>query len=163
MHNTLTDLKNKTKECSYCLIEIYHRLNNQEHFIIIHLDKVLTNPEEKKRVLIVEDDVIISLVIENMVKELGHDVVGKATTGEEAIKLAVTHSPDLLLMDIRLKGEMDGIEAVTEIKQKIKTSVIYLTGNSDRVNYERARETEFIDLITKPFTISDLTRSLNLV
>lgn len=123
----------------------------------------MTNPEEKKRVLIVEDDVIISLVIENMIKELGHDVVGKATTGEEAIKLAVTHSPDLLLMDIRLKGEMDGIEAVTEIKQKIKTSVIYLTGNSDRVNYERARETEFIDLITKPFTISDLTRSLNLV
>jgi CheY-like chemotaxis protein len=106
---------------------------------------------------------IISLVIENMVKELGHDVVGKATTGDEAIKLAVTHSPDLLLMDIRLKGEMDGIEAVTAIKQKIKTSVIYLTGNSDRVNYERARETEFIDLITKPFTISDLTRSLNLV
>jgi CheY-like chemotaxis protein len=123
----------------------------------------LTNPEEKKRVLIVEDDMIISLVIENMVKELGHDVVGKATTGDEAIKLAVTHSPDLLLMDIRLKGEMDGIEAVTEIKQKIETSVIYLTGNSDRVNYERARETEFIDLITKPFTISDLTRSLNLV
>ena len=110
-----------------------------------------------------EDDMIISLVIENMVKELGHDVVGKATTGDEAIKLAVTHSPDLLLMDIRLKGEMDGIEAVTEIKQKIETSVIYLTGNSDRVNYERARETEFIDLITKPFTISDLTRSLNLV
>lgn len=123
----------------------------------------MTNPEEKKRVLIVEDDMIISLVIENMVKELGHDVVGKATTGDEAIKLAVTHSPDLLLMDIRLKGEMDGIEAVTEIKQKIETSVIYLTGNSDRVNYERARETEFIDLITKPFTISDLTRSLNLV
>ncbi len=123
----------------------------------------MTHPEEKKRVLIVEDDMIISLVIENMVKELGHDVVGKATTGDEAIKLAVTHSPDLLLMDIRLKGEMDGIEAVTEIKQKIETSVIYLTGNSDRVNYERARETEFIDLITKPFTISDLTRSLNLV
>lgn len=123
----------------------------------------MTNPEEKKRVLIVEDDMIISLVIENMVKELGHDVVGKATTGDEAIKLAVAHSPNLLLMDIRLKGEMDGIEAVTEIKQKIKTSVIYLTGNSDRVNYERARETEFIDLITKPFTISDLTRSLNLV
>ena len=65
----------------------------------------MTNPEEKKRVLIVEDDMIISLVIENMVKELGHDVVGKATTGDEAIKLAVTHSPDLLLMDIRLKGE----------------------------------------------------------
>lgn len=118
---------------------------------------------QTKRVLIVEDDMIISLVIENMVKELGHEVVGKATSGEEAIKLAVEHVPDLVLMDIRLKGEMDGIEAVTIIKEKISTSVIYLTGNSDRVNYDRARETDFIDLITKPFTISDLTKSLELV
>ena len=117
----------------------------------------------KKRVLIVEDDMIISLVIENMVKELGHEVVGKATSGEDAINLATEHQPDLVLMDIRLKGEMDGIEAVTAIKEKIKTSVIYLTGNSDRVNYDRARETDFIDLITKPFTISDLTKSLELV
>jgi len=123
----------------------------------------LTDLEGKKRVLIVEDDMIISLVIENMVKELGHEVVGKATSGDDAIRLASEQSPDLVLMDIRLKGEMDGIEAVTEIKRQINTSVIYLTGNSDRVNYERARETEFIDLITKPFTISDLTRSLELV
>ncbi len=123
----------------------------------------MTELEDKKRVLIVEDDMIISLVIENMVKELGHEVVGKATSGDEAIRLASDESPDLVLMDIRLKGEMDGIEAVTEIKQNINTSVIYLTGNSDRVNYERARETEFIDLITKPFTISDLTRSLDLI
>ena len=116
-----------------------------------------------KRVLIVEDDMIISLVIENMVKELGHEVVGKATSGDDAIKLATEHSPDLVLMDIRLKGEMDGIQAVTEINERINTSVIYLTGNSDRVNYDRAKETDFIDLITKPFTISDLTKSMELV
>lgn len=119
--------------------------------------------EKKKRVLIVEDDMIISLVIENMVKELGHEVVGKATSGEDAITLATDHNPDLVLMDIRLKGDMDGIEAVTAIKEKIKTSVIYLTGNSDRVNYDRAKETDFIDLITKPFTISDLTKSMEQV
>lgn len=118
---------------------------------------------KNKRVLIVEDDMIISLVIENMVKELGHEVVGKATSGEEAIRLAKEHNPDLLLMDIRLKGEMDGIEAVTIIKENMDTAVIYLTGNSDSVNYDRARETDFVDLITKPFTISDLTKSLELV
>lgn len=117
----------------------------------------------KKRVLIVEDDMIISLVIENMVKELGHEVIGKATSGSEAIDIALENAPDLILMDIRLKGEMDGIEAVTHIKEKINTAVIYLTGNSDRVNYDRARATNFIDLITKPFTISDLTKSLELV
>ncbi len=113
--------------------------------------------------LIVEDDMIISLVIENMVKELGHDVVGKAISGEEAINLATENEPDLVLMDIRLKGEMDGIEAVIAIKEKIDTSVIYLTGNSDRVNYDRAKATEFTDLITKPFTLADLTKSLELI
>lgn len=118
---------------------------------------------KQKRVLIVEDDMIISLVIENMVKELGHEVIGKATSGSEAIEIALENTPDLILMDIRLKGEMDGIEAVTQIKEKINTAVIYLTGNSDRVNYDRARATNFIDLITKPFTISDLTKSLELV
>ena len=116
-----------------------------------------------KKVLIVEDDMIISLVIENMIQELGHEVVAKAASGEEAISLATQFNPDLVLMDIRLKGEMDGIEAVTAIKEKIQTAVIYLTGNSDRVNYDRARATDFIDLITKPFTISDLTKSLELV
>ncbi len=119
--------------------------------------------EKQKKVLIVEDDMIISLVIENMVKELGHSVVGKATSGEEAINLALENKPDLVLMDIRLKGEMDGIQAVTAIKEKIDTSVIYLTGNSDRVNYDRAKETDFIDLITKPFTITDLTKSMEQV
>ena len=116
-----------------------------------------------KRVLIVEDDMIISLVIENMVKELGHEVVGKATSGSDAIELALENKPDLILMDIRLKGEMDGIEAVKEIKENITTSVIYLTGNSDRVNYDRAKATECVDLITKPFTINDLTKSFELV
>ncbi len=106
---------------------------------------------------------IISLVIENMVKELGHEIVGKAVSGTEAIELATKHSPDLILMDIRLKGEMDGIEAIKAIKEKINTSVIYLTGNSDRVNYERAKATEFTDLITKPFTLNDLTKSFELV
>ncbi len=117
----------------------------------------------KKTVLIVEDDMIISLVIENMVKELGHEVVGKANSGQEAIDLALENKPDLVLMDIRLKGEMDGIEAVKIIKEKISTSVIYLTGNSDRLNYDRAKATECVDLITKPFTISDLTKSFDLV
>lgn len=116
-----------------------------------------------KKVLIVEDDMIISLVVENMVKELGYKVIGKAASGEDAVTLALEHNPDLVLMDIRLKGEMDGIEAVQEIKSQIETNVIYLTGNSDKVNYERAIATDCVDLISKPFTIRELTKSLELV
>lgn len=106
---------------------------------------------------------IISLVVENMIKKLGHTLVGKATSGEEAIELAEEHKPDIVLMDIRLKGEMDGIQAVEIIKSKLDTHVIYLTGNSDKANYDRARDTDCVDLISKPFTIGELTRSLDLV
>jgi CheY-like chemotaxis protein len=116
-----------------------------------------------KKILIVEDDMIISLVVENMIKKLGHTLVGKSASGEEAIDLALEQKPDIILMDIRLKGEIDGIEAVTRIKDQIKTDVIYLTGNSDKVNYDRAKATECIDLISKPFTIGELTRSLERV
>lgn len=117
----------------------------------------------EKKILIVEDDMIISLVVENMIKKLGHILVGKATSGKEAVDLAKEHKPDIVLMDIRLKGEMDGIEAITLIREHIDTAVIYLTGNSDKVNYERAKATNFVDLISKPFTLGELTRSLNLV
>lgn len=116
-----------------------------------------------KKILIVEDDMIISLVVENMIKKLGHTLVGKSASGEEAVDLALEHKPDIILMDIRLKGEIDGIEAVTRIKEHIETDVIYLTGNSDKVNYDRAKATECIDLISKPFTIGELTRSLERV
>ena len=118
---------------------------------------------DSKKVLIVEDDMIISLVVENMIKELGHTVVGKAVSGEEAIDIANKEKPDILLMDIRLKGEMDGIDTVAKIKETIDSQVIYLTGNSDRLNFERAKDTDFADLIVKPCTIGDLDKSLKLI
>ena len=118
---------------------------------------------DSKKVLIVEDDMIISLVVENMVKELGHKVIGKAVSGEEAVKISIQEKPEILLMDIRLKGDMDGIETVAKIKEFVQVKVIYLTGNSDRLNFERAQNTDFEDLIVKPFTIGDLEKSLKLV
>jgi len=116
-----------------------------------------------KKVLIVEDDMIISLVVENMIKKLGYTLAGKAASGEDAIELAKEHKPEIILMDIRLKGEMDGIEAIIKIKEYIDTEVIYLTGNSDKANYERAKATNCIDLISKPFTIGELVRSLDMI
>ena len=68
-----------------------------------------------KRVLIVEDDLIISLTTEKMVEKLGYQVVGSVTSGEEAVRAAQENRPDVILMDIRLNGSMDGIEATQEI------------------------------------------------
>jgi two-component system, response regulator PdtaR len=116
--------------------------------------------EEKKKVLIVEDDKLLALVEERLVERLGFQVVGTAVTGEEAIILVQENSPDIILMDISLKGDMDGIDAVEIIREDYSTPVIYLSGNSDKFNYERAKKTNFIDYLVKPVTADDLVGPL---
>lgn len=109
-----------------------------------------------KTVLIVEDDMLLSMVEERLVKKLGYDVVAKATNGEDAIRHMREQSPDVILMDIVLKGELDGIETMEKIRMQSDVPVIYLSGNSDRFNYERAKKTGFSDYLVKPITLHDL-------
>jgi CheY-like chemotaxis protein len=110
-----------------------------------------------KRVLIVEDDLIISLTTEKMVEKLGCQVVGCVTTGEDAIKAAEENKPDIILMDIRLNGSMDGIEATKEILANLdSTRVIYVTGNTDNAYKERAEKTGYDAYLIKPLRMEDL-------
>ncbi|MDX1618633.1 MAG: response regulator [Balneolaceae bacterium] len=113
-----------------------------------------------KRVLIVEDDLLLSLVEERLIEKLGHEVVAKVGTGKEAIDKALNLNPDLILMDIILKGKMDGIQAMEKIRESSPVPVIFLSGNSDRFNYERAKKTDFIDYLVKPITEKDLVAPL---
>lgn len=115
---------------------------------------------QKKKVLIVEDDKLLALVEERLVERLGFEVVGTAASGEDAVSLVRENQPDIILMDISLKGEMDGIDAVEIIRKKYNTPVIYLSGNSDKFNYERAKKTNFIDYLVKPVTADDLVGPL---
>ena len=112
-------------------------------------------------VLIVEDDMIISLVIERMMNKLGYKVSAKASRGEDAVQLAKKHRPDLILMDIRLNGDIDGIEAMRQIKSETDIPVIYITGNTDKQNRERAAETDYVAFLTKPITMNALKRSID--
>lgn len=113
-----------------------------------------------KKVLIVEDDLIIALSTQKMVQKLGYQVIGRVTTGEEAITEAVSAKPDVILMDIRLAGELDGIEASTQILNTISdTAIIYLTGNTDQMYLERANETGYKAFLVKPVSIADLKKS----
>ncbi|MGM0545525.1 MAG: response regulator [Bacteroidota bacterium] len=112
-----------------------------------------------KKVLIVEDEMIIAMLIERMVIKMGHQVVDKVSTGEEAIKIALDKSPDLILMDIRLKGELDGVEAIKQIQEKKAVSVIYISGNSDLAHKQKIEHTEYVDFLSKPITESDLSKS----
>lgn len=117
--------------------------------------------ESSKRVLIVEDELIIALMIERMIQNLGHTVLAKVTNGEAAIEAAKEHNPDIILMDIRLQGEMDGIEAMSEIRRSSNIPVIYITGNSDENYRKRVEESKPLDFLTKPITQGDLSRSFS--
>jgi CheY-like chemotaxis protein len=107
-----------------------------------------------KSVLIVEDDMILSMVLERMIVKLDYSVVGKTTTGQEAIDSALKLNPDLILMDIQLKDDIDGITAMAEIRNSLDIPVIYITGNSDDFNLSRAKKTDFIDYLIKPIQMS---------
>lgn len=109
-----------------------------------------------KNVLIVEDDMLLSLVEERLIEKMGHKVVAKVGTGKEAIDKAKELTPDIILMDIVLKGDIDGIEAMEEIRKHSNVPVVYLSGNSDRFNFERAKKTGFTDYLVKPITSNDL-------
>jgi CheY-like chemotaxis protein len=116
---------------------------------------------QKGRVLIVEDDLLLSMVEERLIKKLGFDVIGKIDNGYEAVEKAEELDPDIIVMDISLKGEMDGIETMEMIREQSSVPVIYLSGSGDRYLYERAKKTGFTEYLTKPITSSDLETPLN--
>lgn len=115
-----------------------------------------------KKVLIVEDEMIIALLLERMVKNLGHQIIDKVASGEKAISIVQKQQPDLILMDIRLNGELDGIETMARIHEISDVPVIYISGNTDAINKEKIKKTDYIEFLSKPITISDLSRSFNL-
>ncbi len=117
---------------------------------------------KKAKVLVVEDQNIVALNIRNKLKNLGYTVPGTASTGEEAIRKAELTNADIVLMDIMLKGEMDGIEAAREIKKRLRIPVLYLTAYTDDETLERAKMTEPEGYISKPFKEEDLHSNIEM-
>lgn len=104
------------------------------------------------KILIVEDDAIIAMAIEGRLRELGYEVIGRASTGPDAIKKSEDLGPDLVLMDIHLKGPMDGITAAENIYGLLNIPVVYLTAFSDEQTLKRAHKTSPFGYIVKPFS-----------
>ena len=102
------------------------------------------------KILIVEDEVITAMDIKNMLKNFGFDVVGIASTGKDAINKAEEFRSDLVLMDISLKGEMDGIEAAEEIKSLYDIPVVYMSAFTDTNTFERIKFTNPYGFVNKP-------------
>jgi|SRR5690554_3796138 len=114
------------------------------------------------KILVVEDEMVIAANISLQLSELGYDVTGILPRGEEALSHIEIERPDIILMDIRLKGELDGIDTANLIHQQYCIPVIFLTGNSDQANFERAKEAHPYSFISKPFKKLDLQRAIEL-
>src|SRR2546428_9415604 len=105
----------------------------------------------KSRILVVEDEILVREDIEDCLASLGHEVVSVASTGAEALRMIPTARPDLVLMDIRLKGDMDGVEAARQIRTNFRLPVIFLTAHADDSTLQRAKAAEPLGYIVKPF------------
>jgi len=110
----------------------------------------------KTKILVVEDELITAKVIGNALKSLGYDVLDIVTSGEEAIQKASEVRPDLILMDIKLYGKIDGIESARQIKDRFSIPVVYLTAHTDGATLERAKIAEPYGYIIKPFEDREL-------
>lgn len=112
--------------------------------------------DKSANILVVEDEGIVALDIKMSLRRMGHHVIGTVDSGHDAIHMAVTQQPDLILMDIRLKGDIDGIEATQSIQQQFSIPIIYLTGQLDEITVKRAQTTKPAGYLSKPFTASEL-------
>lgn len=117
--------------------------------------------DEKINILLVEDEIIMAMLMKKLAPDYGLTVIAHATTGEKAIIKAKEKNPDLILMDIRLAGEIDGIETASRIKAESDIPVIFITGYDDKSVRERAEKIKPLAYIVKPLDMDELREILN--
>ncbi|MDP2362393.1 MAG: response regulator, partial [Ignavibacteria bacterium] len=116
----------------------------------------------KKKIFVVEDESIVSLEIQSRLKSLGYTVSGSAASGAEAIRKVLDLKPDLILMDIKIKGDLDGIETAAEIRKQAEIPVIFLTAFADETTIQRAKITDPFGYIIKPFEERELHTNIEI-
>ena len=113
------------------------------------------------RILIVEDEFFIALDLQAMAEDEGHTVLATATSASEAVEAAGTLRPDVVLMDVRLAQNSDGIEAAREIKDRYGIRSLFITANSDEGTRRRAAQVDPLGFLEKPVTQLTLRRALD--
>ncbi|NJL76362.1 MAG: response regulator transcription factor [Saprospiraceae bacterium] len=114
------------------------------------------------RILIVEDEMIIAAKISMHLEQSGYEVAGIIPRGEEAVIYCRENKPDILLLDINLKGLLDGVETAQVIQKEMDIPIIYLTGSTDDATFQRAKITRPFAFISKPYKKLDLQRAIDL-
>lgn len=117
---------------------------------------------EKKKIIIVEDEVIISNDIKQYLKKLNYEVLATFNSAEELLEKIKDFLPDIILMDINFKDKIDGIKAAKEIKNKYNIPIIFLTAFCDAETLQRAKETEPFGYILKPYNEKELYTSIEI-
>lgn len=112
------------------------------------------------RALIVEDEALIAEELTERLCDLGFRVIASVDSAEEGVEIATRERPDLVLMDIRLKGRKDGVEAAQEIRKQFDIPIVYVTAHSDRLTVERVKKTEHDGFILKPFHRGELQSTI---
>lgn len=118
--------------------------------------------KEIKNILIVEDEAVYALTLKIMLSKAGFNIIGIAAKGEIAINEAVNKKPDILLMDIRLAGELDGIETVKRIKKEIDIPVIFMTAYAEKSIEEKALKLQPLGFLIKPLNCSDIEKRISI-
>ncbi len=114
------------------------------------------------RIMIVEDNPIDAMCVQRCIEKMGFSVISQVVSGEQAIRDLESINPDLIIMDVMLQGEMDGIDVAERISSGFYIPVIYLTGRSDDCIFDRAKKTDPIGFVVKPFKECDLQRVIAL-
>lgn len=109
-----------------------------------------------KKILIVENDLLLAMINKRYCEMLGHEVVASVRDGAGAIAAVKIYNPDVILMDIKIDGDIDGIETMLLIRKFSDVDVIYFTGNSEPAVRAKAAETDMIAFYVKPISLEDL-------
>ncbi len=113
------------------------------------------------KILIVEDEMILALALKRNLEQLGHLVLDVQSNGHGAIDAVSKNNPDLIIMDIKIIGSIDGIQTMIEIRKFSEIPVIYVSGSSDSSIQEKAQETESSEFMSKPVDLSELQERIN--
>ena len=145
---TETRVANLVKQ-GHRIKEIALQLDISPRTVEFHRDNI--GDETMSRILIVDDDFTIKLELEEMLTAIGYDIVGTAENGEQAFEMAKALNPDLILMDIVMRGDMDGISAAEKIRRESDIPIAFITGYGDPEYVERAKMVEPFSYVMKPF------------
>lgn len=113
------------------------------------------------RALIVEDETLIAEELRERLSHLGFSVIAAVASADEGIAIAIKDRPELVLMDIRLSGEKDGVQAAHEIRERVDVPIIYLTAYSDETTVDRAKKSDHDGFILKPFRGRELQATID--